>query len=671
MPVSKWKTEFTALTMLIAAVVFVTDLTTPPPVAISLLYVALVLLTLFHPQKSISFMVAVSVTLFSLVALMLVPAGEIDAIVITNQIIAISGIWVAFLFILRYKTREQAGAKYRERLDALFTYATEGILIANAKGEIVMVNPMAGKQLHYDPSELIGKKIEVLIPDRLSKKHVGHREKFIADPHPRPMGQGMQLFAKRKDGSEFPVEISLSNFKTQEGTFVIAFIIDITQRRIIEELIRHEKELAQQYLDIAPVLFVVINQHGEVTLINQNGCQILGLTEPEIIGKNWFDIFIPEEIRESVRSEFNSMISGSKPLVPNFENEIVSSAGERKTISWKNIFIRDDHGNPVSVLSAGEDVTERKRQEEVIAKTSTELRNYTEEIAKLNAHLEKRVKDRTTELAETVHKLESANSILAIEIKERKTAEENLKASREELRQALSKEKELSELKSRFVTMASHEFRTPLSTILSSASLAGKYNDPEEVPKRIKHLNRIKSSVNNLTSILNDFLSLGKLEEGMVNSSPSKFNIIELGNDLIAEMREVTMNGQIIHFTHKGDTEIVFLDKNLTRNICINLLSNAIKYSPENKSIDFTVTTLPDKVILRIADQGIGIPKGEQQHIFDRFFRANNATNIQGTGLGLNIVKKYTELMDGTIRFESDGTNGTTFIVELPLRAPD
>jgi len=616
-------------------------------------------------------MVAVSVSLFSLVALLLVPAGEIDAVVLTNQIIAISGIWVAFLFILRYKTREQAGAKYRERLDALFTYATEGILIANNKGEIVMVNPKAGQQLHYDPSELIGKKIEVLIPDRLNQKHVSHREKYNADPHPRPMGQGMQLFAKRKDGSEFPVEISLSNFTTQEGKFVIAFLIDITQRRIIEELIRHEKELAQQYLDIAPVIFVVINRNGQVTLINQNGCQILGLPETEIIGKNWFDIFIPEDIREFVRSEFNSMISGLKPLLPNFENEIVSSTGDRKTISWKNIFINDENGNPISVLSAGEDITERKRQEEIIETTSSELRNYSEEIAKLNAHLEKRVKDRTTELAETVHKLEAANSILAIEIKERKTAEEKLKASREELRLALSKEKELSELKSRFVTMASHEFRTPLSTILSSASLAGKYNEAEQEPKRIKHLDRIKSSVNNLTSILNDFLSLGKLEEGMVNCSPSEFNIVDLANELIAEMKEVTLNGQAIHFVHQGDSTLVFLDKNLTRNICINLLSNAIKYSPENKPIYFTLITFPDKVILKITDEGIGIPKSEQQHIFDRFFRANNASNIQGTGLGLNIVKKYTELMEGSIRFESDGENGTTFIVELPSIKPE
>ncbi|MBK9424349.1 MAG: PAS domain S-box protein [Bacteroidetes bacterium] len=659
----KWKFEIIIGAILVATIIFIFTIVFKPSSSISVLYVIPVLMTLFHPGRFISAAATVLGTLFTLASLVYY---KLSVQAIMDTTIAASGIWIAFYFIIKYKTQMLSDSKNRERLRALFDYATEGIIIASQKGQIVMINPIAEKVLGYETGELTGKQIEVLIPNRMSERHVKHREKYSHNPQPRPMGKGMELYAKKKDGSDLPVEISLSNFETSEGKFAIAFMIDISERKKSEELFHKEKEVAQMYLDIAPVIFVVIGRDEKVTLINQNGCQILGFSEQDILGKNWFDNFVDADSREASRLNFNLMMEGKISSVASNENVIITASGQNRTTTWKHSLIRDEQARPVAALSAGEDITARKHHEALIEKANSDLKKYSDEILQLNADLEKRVQTRTEELGELVHKLEHTNSDLAIEIKERKQAEELLEKNREELKLALIKEKELSELKSRFVTMASHEFRTPLSTILSSASLISKYNEPGHDEKRFRHIDRIKSSVSNLTSILNDFLSLGKLEEGKVTCSPSLFDITELGHELVNEMKEVTKVGQQIQFGHKGSETKVFLDKNLTRNICINLLSNAIKYSNENKNIRF-ITELKDKeLIIRISDQGIGIPEEEHQHIFERFFRANNAANIQGTGLGLNIVKKYVDLLQGSITFESTFGKGTTFEVVLP-----
>lgn len=391
-----------------------------------------------------------------------------------------------------------------EMLNALFKHATEGIVVVGKDGGIVIANPKAEQLFGYVKDELIGKKIEVLIPQRYATGHVNHRDGYARNPHARSMGIGMDLFAMRKDGSEFPVEISLSNFSTSEGEYFMSFIIDIT---------------------------------------------------------------------------------------------------------------------------------ERKKQET--------------EIIKLNAELEKRVEERTEELAHAINRLAE---------------------SKQEVMRALETEKELNELKSRFITTASHEFRTPLATILSSVSLIGEYPESSEQEKRLKHIRRIKSSVHNLTQILNDFLSLSKLEEGIVRNQPSEISVDEFAKDLIDEMKPTLKNGQSIHYVHQGKENSVEIDQQLLKNVLINLISNAIKYSHEDKEIYFTTACEKGKVVITVKDQGIGIPKEDQPLLFKRFFRAQNANNIQGTGLGLNIVKKYIELMDGDIRFKSEIDEGSVFTLEFPMK---
>lgn len=236
------------------------------------------------------------------------------------------------------------------------------------------------------------------------------------------------------------------------------------------------------------------------------------------------------------------------------------------------------------------------------------------------------------------------------------------------IQRALTKEQELNELKSRFISMASHEFRTPLSAILTSAILIGKQNGQGKEQKREKYLAQIERNVNNLTVILNDFLSLSKLEEGEVVATPERFDLVSFSNSLISEANIGLRKGQQIKIATNGENLLVNLDKKLLSHIINNLLSNASKYSPEDSIIDLKLYNKKNTVTIEVKDQGIGIPKEEQARLFSRFFRAKNAANIEGTGLGLNIVKQYTELMGGTIGFKSDINKGTTFLVELPTQ---
>ena len=394
------------------------------------------------------------------------------------------------------------------KFSALFEFATEGILVINNSGNIIMVNPAVEKLFGFVKEELINQKIEILIPERFAGNHHHHRDKYADKPKPRTMGIGMNLFAKRKDGSEFPVEISLSPFTDDDGTFTIAFIIDITTRKQIEDAVIQQKN----------------------------------------------------------------------------------------------------------------------------------------ELEKLTNELEKRVRNRTMILEEALHDLEN---------------------SREELSAALEKEKELNELKSRFVSMASHEFRTPLATILSSLSLVNKYGEINDKENQSKHINRIKTSVSHLTEILNDTLSISKLEEGKVVMSYTFFDIEIFVGGTLQELQAIAKKGQQLSYTHTGIKNI-FMDIKVLKQIIFNLVSNAIKFSPENSCIEIVTQAYPYHITLEVTDKGIGIPDEDKEHLFERFFRAQNATNVQGTGLGLNIVAKFVELLNGNITFESQYGKGTTFFIKLP-----
>jgi two-component system sensor kinase FixL len=240
------------------------------------------------------------------------------------------------------------------------------------------------------------------------------------------------------------------------------------------------------------------------------------------------------------------------------------------------------------------------------------------------------------------------------------------KKAQEDIQITLQREKELNELKSRFVTLASHEFKTPLSVILSSVYLIEKYPETGMQDKRLKHTHRIKSNVNNLKQILNDFLSLEKLEGGIVSNNPGEADLLHLTREIIQDMEEAFKEGQQVRLSTEGPPRTIFVDTHLLRNVLNNLLSNAIKYSPDGSSIDCFLIYHPATVDIQFKDRGIGIPPEEQDKLFERFFRATNTTGISGTGLGLSIVKRYLDLMGGSIHLTSIPGQGSIFTVTLP-----
>jgi PAS domain S-box-containing protein len=242
------------------------------------------------------------------------------------------------------------------------------------------------------------------------------------------------------------------------------------------------------------------------------------------------------------------------------------------------------------------------------------------------------------------------------------------KQAEEELRKTLEKEKELNELKSRFVSMTSHEFRTPLTTILSSSELLefNRHRWTEE--KQLTHLHRIQNAVHHLTQLLNDVLTLSKAEAGKVEFKPSPIELVPFCRELVEELQPSGVPTHEISFTHEGnDATVTVLDKRLLWHILGNLLSNAIKYSPEGSTVEFSLTQRRDRVVFKIKDYGIGIPAEDQPRLFESFHRAENVGTIQGTGLGLAIVKQCVDLHGGEMTVESVVGKGTTFVVSLPL----
>ena len=360
-------------------------------------------------------------------------------------------------------------------------------------------------------------------------------------------------------------------------------------------------------------IVAVTDQKGIIQHVNDNFCKISKYSREELLGQDHRIINSGYHPKEFIRNLWVTIANGQI-----WKGELKNRAKDG-TIYWVDTTIvpfLNEEGKPYKYLAIRADITQRKLAEE--------------RILKLNEELENKVEERTLELTH-----------------------------------ALEKQQELNEMKSRFVSMASHEFRTPLSAILTSVSLVSNYHSDEQIEKRNKHIERIKASVKNLTGILNDFLSLDKLEQGKFEMVKGSFDINEFSADIIEEVKGILKTGQQIKFSHKGE-KVVVLDKKILRNVLLNLLSNAIKYSDEYKPILFEIEVRNNLVSITVKDEGIGIPEDEQKNLFGKFYRAKNAVNIQGTGLGLNIVKKYVELLDGTIRFKSKAGAGTTFIVEFP-----
>lgn len=371
---------------------------------------------------------------------------------------------------------------------------------------------------------------------------------------------------------------------------------------------------------------ITIDEKGLIENINPAALELFGYSKREdLLGKN-VSVLMPEPDKKRHDSYISNYENTGKKKIIGIGREV---SGQRKdgSIFPFRLGVSEIKFSDRRIYTGFIHDLSRQKEDEI------KIKSYTEE-------LEIKIKDRTQELIQSINEL--------------KTAKEHMSA-------LFQKERELNQLKTRFVSMASHEFRTPLSSIQLSASLIDKYVAKHDTLSVEKHTSKIKNSINNLTTILNDFLSLEKLEAGKVEANTNWFDIIAFSEEITEEMQLMSKQNQLIIYEHKGTTAQVLLDHNLLKNCIINLISNAIKYSGEDTMIQFHTIINENELIVYVKDNGIGIPKVDINNLFEPFFRAHNIGDIPGTGLGLNIVKRYVGLMKGSCTCESEQNLGTTF----------
>lgn len=380
---------------------------------------------------------------------------------------------------------------------------------------------------------------------------------------------------------------------------------------------------------------ISINDRGVVESINPSACALFGYQPDEVIGNN-ISILMPPPDKEQHDNYLRRYHVTHKPRIIGIGREVTGLRKDNSIFPMRLGVSEVQYDEKRFYVGFIHDLTQQKEAEE-------QLRDYA-------LHLEELVEDRTQSLNDTIRALEVA---------------------KEQISNTLEAEKELGKLKSRFISMASHEFRTPLSTIQLSASLIEKYAESAGVKEIGKHISKIKSSITNLTAILNNFLQMERLESGNIQAQFSIFDLKKLSADITEEMQQMARLNQTIRYTHTGTVNDVNLDKNLLQNCIINLVTNAIKYSGDGATIDFTTAIDDNGSVIEVRDNGIGIPEEDQKHLFSAFFRAHNTGTIPGTGLGLNIVARHVALMGGEVSFLSDKQNGTIFTLKFPNNDKD
>lgn len=370
---------------------------------------------------------------------------------------------------------------------------------------------------------------------------------------------------------------------------------------------------------------ITIDNRGIIESINPSASTLFGYSPDEVIGQN-ISVLMPEPDR-SLHDVYiaNYERTGQRKVI-GIGREVRGQRKDGTTFPFRLAVSEVFYKDKKIFTGFVHDLSKEKEAEE-------QLRRHAQE-------LEEKVRERTKDLISLVSELEKAKA---------------------DVSSSLEKEKELNQLKSRFVSMASHEFRTPLSSVQLSASLIDKYIERPDYQAVLKHTARIKGSVQLLNNILNDFLSLEKLEAGVVHVNKTTVNLVQIAEEIAEEMQLICKKDQHIVYQHTGLKGDFFLDPHLLKNSIINLISNAVKYSGENTYIEFLTEIDGDTCTITVKDNGIGIPYEDQKNLFEPFFRAHNTGNIPGTGLGLNIVKRYVELMDGELTYWSAINQGAKF----------
>jgi PAS domain S-box-containing protein len=503
-----------------------------------------------------------------------------------------------------------------------------------ATGRLTQVNP-AGAQLLGYPDEAALLAAPGPVPHTPALAAAGWAA--LREQARRAGRQTIDTEVARADGAVFPARMELTYFEAVGAAF---FLLSLSEQSRLHQA---ERELAQSERRFEAVVanatigIIVGDRAGRIVSANGVAYQQFGYAEGALRGQ-LIEALVPQAAgrrHAQQRESFNAA-----PQVRAMGAHRGDLAGLRADGSVFPVEVSLSYfelNGELYAVAYVLDITAKKHADQALL---AERRR----VESLNSELEQKVADRTHALLTTLAQLEQRQA---------------------ELAQALAAEQELGELKSRFVSMASHEFRTPLTAVLTSASLIGQYPAAEQQDKRLRHLDRIRQSVNQLNDILEEFLSVGRIEEGKVTAQPGHLNLPILLRDVLADLQGLLKPGQQVA-QDIDCTEPMWLDASLLRKILVNLLSNASKYSAEGTLLQVQATGRAGRLTLVVQDAGVGIAPEDQARLFERFFRARNVTNVPGTGLGLYIVGRYVELLGGTIGLASELGQGTTVTIVIP-----
>lgn len=617
------------------------------------------------------------------------------------------------------RTAELNAAK--ERVEAILNNSLDGVLLAHTDLRIQQTNAAFNTLFACQPDDYFNRSLlDIICPDDVNRV-----SPVIQAVLAERVGKHIEACCCRQDGATFDAELSLGYLRTADNLTVglVCTIHDITERKKAEQALRESEERFRLLMESAPAAIVISNREGRITLLNAEAEKMFGYKRDELIGQN-IEILVPEPLRsrhQDHREGFTKLPSQR----PAGKERILQSRRKDGSIFQSEIALSyiEAQGD-LLVMSVIADITERTQADEALRASEARFRSVIEAapdsillldpegtILMTNpAALHDSGYDRAEmighRLAEffTPHSQAVFASVFLRLLKTGIGREEvqfvrkdgsiafmdcsgsviygkdgqphsviivqrdmtRRKQVEDALRQTLQKEKELKELKSRFVSTVSHEFRTPLATILSSASLVKDYYERLTDEKRRTHLEKIETQVRYVTEMLDDVLAFSKVEAALLSFNPAPVALDELCRAIVEEIQQAARATHRIIFSSTGDCGEAIVDKKLMQQAITNLLTNAVKYSPGGGNIYLDLGCADSQAVIRVRDEGLGIPKEEQARVFDEFYRATNVGKIEGTGLGLSIAKRAAEMHGGTISLESEPGVGTTFTITIP-----
>jgi PAS domain S-box-containing protein len=504
-------------------------------------------------------------------------------------------------------------AKFRAFLES----ASEAIIVTNADGKIVIFNAKAKELFGYDHTEVVGHTVELLMPERFQQRHTEHRGAYREQPTKRSMSKTKNLYARRKDGTEFPIEAGLSPVPTKDGLFVLTFLTDITERKQAEEEIKRLNESLkrraveietryQQIVELAEEGIWVVDSEGNTNYVNQAMARMLGYTEEEMLGHPIYE-FMDEVAQQTATSSLERRKQG---LGQKHEFKLRTKDGNVVWTYMSTSPVLDENGKVLWSCSLVYNITDRKQAEE-------QLRQSSERISLANAEL--------------------------------------ARATR---------------LKDEFLASMSHELRTPLNAILGLSEALQEEVYGSLTPKQHRSMKTIEQSGKHLLELINDILDLSKIESGRM-----ELQIAPVSLQHLCELSLTFVKQQAYHKTIKLNSKIaeglgeIEVDERRIRQVLINLLSNAVKFTPEGGEVWLEVEADADGEVLqfRVIDTGIGIAPENIDKLFKPFVQLDSSLSrrYSGTGLGLALVRRIVELHGGSITLESEVGNGSRFTVTL------